>query len=387
MEPGSRSEGGGLLSPTVSFIVPCYKLGHYLRECVDSILCQTYGDFEVLIMDDCSPDNTPEVARSFLDPRIRYIRNNPNLGHLRNYNKGISLAQGKYVWLISADDYLRRPYILERYVRLLEGNPRVGYAFCPGVGVHNGEETGLLGYSVHGDRDRIIDGRTFVKEELLEYNTVLAASGIVRRECYEEISVFPLDMPYAGDWYLWCVFALYFDVGYFAEPMVCYREHDLSMTNILLQGNIEKCSADDVALAWAIKKKAEEAGYRQLSRDFLREVANKYARCTVSRRYRDSNWFMTLDQFEESLCRHTSSETERNWVRARVYTGIADGFDERGELRLARQFYLAALLKDPSMAKVLVKWVLLALGRPGNYLWRMLRSFRENRLGLRREVH
>jgi glycosyltransferase involved in cell wall biosynthesis len=95
------------MSPTVSFVVPCYKLAHLLSDCVDSILGQTYREFEVLIMDDCSPDNTPEVARSFQDARVKYIRNPTNLGHLHNYNKGIGLSQGKYVWLISADDYLR----------------------------------------------------------------------------------------------------------------------------------------------------------------------------------------------------------------------------------------------------------------------------------------
>src|ERR1700726_4953010 len=116
-------------NPTVRLGVPCYKLSHLLPEYVNSILGQTYGDFEVLIMDDCSPDNTPEVARSFQDPRVKYIRNNPNLGPLPNYNKGIGLSRGKYVWLISADDYLRRSYILQRYVDLLERNPHVGYTF------------------------------------------------------------------------------------------------------------------------------------------------------------------------------------------------------------------------------------------------------------------
>jgi glycosyltransferase involved in cell wall biosynthesis len=71
------------MTPIVSFVVPCYKLAHLLRECVESILSQTYGDFEVLIMDDCSPDNTPEVAQSFQHPRVKYVRNDPNLGHLR----------------------------------------------------------------------------------------------------------------------------------------------------------------------------------------------------------------------------------------------------------------------------------------------------------------
>src|ERR1017187_9068685 len=113
-------------TPTVSFIVPCYKLAHFLSDCIQSILCQTYQDFEILIMDDCSPDHTPEVVRAFQDVRVRHIRNHENLGHLRNYNKGIGLASGRYVWLISADDQLRRAYILERYVKLLAAHPNVG---------------------------------------------------------------------------------------------------------------------------------------------------------------------------------------------------------------------------------------------------------------------
>src|SRR4030095_4370191 len=95
--------------PTVTFVVPCYKLAHYLRDCVESILAQEYGDFEILIMDDCSPDNTPAVAASLSDPRGRSVRKKPNLGHLRNYNKGINLARGRYLWLLSADDRLRSP--------------------------------------------------------------------------------------------------------------------------------------------------------------------------------------------------------------------------------------------------------------------------------------
>ena len=89
------------MKPLVSIIVPCYKLAHLLSDCVGSILAQNYGDFEVLIMDNCSPDHTPEVARSFNDPRVKHIRNESNLGHIRNYNTGISLACGKYVWVHS----------------------------------------------------------------------------------------------------------------------------------------------------------------------------------------------------------------------------------------------------------------------------------------------
>src|ERR1700730_9103333 len=121
------------MDPKVTFVLPCYKLAHLLSECVSSILDQTYTDFELLIMDDCSPDNTSEIAASFTDPRVKYIRNPRNLGHLQNYNKGIAVARGKYVWLISADDTLRRRYALERYVQLLDKHPNVGYVFSPAV--------------------------------------------------------------------------------------------------------------------------------------------------------------------------------------------------------------------------------------------------------------
>jgi glycosyltransferase involved in cell wall biosynthesis len=366
-----------MANPTVSFVVPCYNLAHLLPECVNSILSQTYSDLEVLIMDDCSPDNTAEVAHSFRDPRVKYIRNEANLGHLRNYNKGISLTRGKYVWLISADDYLRRPSVLERYVNLLEKNPRVGYVFCPGVSVRNGLETGTVWWTIRWSRDRIIDGHVLLKEILCD-NKIVAASGMARRECYERISFFPLDMPWAGDWYLWCVFALYFDVGYFAEPMVCYRDHDLSMTETLLQGNVEKCAADFLRMPWAIKQKADESGSRNVSRACLRVAASHYIRSMISRLYQTSSSYLTLEQFEESLCRTSSSETERNWVRARVYAGMADRYYWQGELPLAKQLYLAGLQKDPRMVKVLAKSFLLSLGTPGDYLRRSFLKFHQN---------
>jgi glycosyltransferase involved in cell wall biosynthesis len=130
-EKRRASESRPMQKPTVSFVVPCYKLAHLLRECVDSILSQSHKDLEVLIMDDCSPDNTAEVAASFADSRVIYVKNESNIGHLNNYNKGINMARGQYVWLLSADDYLRRDYVVERYVRVMEEHPGVGLRVLP----------------------------------------------------------------------------------------------------------------------------------------------------------------------------------------------------------------------------------------------------------------
>jgi glycosyltransferase involved in cell wall biosynthesis len=362
-------------NPTVSFVVPCYKLAHFLPECVDSILSQTYSNLEVLIMDDCSPDNTAEVARSFQDPRVKHIRNNPNLGHLRNYNKGISMTRGKYVWLISADDYLRKPYIVERYVNLFDAHPKVGYSICPGYGVQDGVETELLGYyAARGDRDRIISGRALLKK-LLQSNFVLCASGMVRRECYEKISYFPPDMPWCGDWYLWCLFAMHYNVAYFAEPMVCYRKHDLNMTNTLWQKSVVACCEEETAVPWGVKRKADEAGARDVSKKCLDAIGQVYARNIVLKRPGVCGC-LTLEQFEESLRKHCESERERARVRARVWAGLGNEYYWQAELALAKKYYQIALEKDPWMFSIYLKRLLLSLGKRGDYLRETIASFR-----------
>ena len=364
-------------TPTVSFIVPCYKLAHLLGECVESILRQSYADFEVLILDDCSPDNTAEVARSFNDPRIKYIRNDPNLGHLRNYNKGITLSQGKYVWLISADDYLRKPHVLERYVDLMERHPNVGYVICPGYGVRDGLETRLLGaYSQRRDRDRIFRGHELLKR-LLHSNFVLTPSGMVRRDCYENISVFDLNMPWCGDWYLWCLYALHHDVAYLSEPMVCYREqHDLSMTCQLTTDKLDACALEEIAIPWIIKKKAQDAGYSDLAKTCLEAIASTYARTMATERYRGGTFFMNFDRFEESLAQHEASAAERDYLRAQVSMRVGNEHYWQGDLKLARKFYGAAIQKDPWMMAARVKRLLLALGKPGEYVRKTILAFR-----------
>ena len=198
-------------------------------------------------------------------------------------------------------------------------------------------------YPVRGQRDRIIPGHVLL-HKLLGWNFVLAASGLVRRECYDKLGAFPLDMPWAGDWYLWCLFALHYDVAYFAEPMVCYRTHELSMTNTLFKEDVATCCEEDVRVPWTIKQEADEAGFLAVSRDCLDAVA----------------------QIEESLCRHASNQSERERVRARVYAGVGNEYYWQAETALAKEFYGKALEKDPWMPAARIKRLLLSFGKSGD---------------------
>jgi glycosyltransferase involved in cell wall biosynthesis len=372
-----------MVTPTVSFVVPCYKLGHLLAECVGSVLSQTYTDWELLIMDDCSPDNTAEVAQSFQDPRVKHIRNEQNLGLVNNFNKGIGLSRGKYVWIISADDYLRRPYTLEQYVEFMEKHPQVGYTFCPAAKVENGQETEIqAGYG----KNRIIAGHAFLKP-LVRGNLILAPTAIVRRECYETMGVFPevpvwageeLDFSWAQDWYLWCLFALRFDVGYLAESLVCYRLHELSVTSMLTQSqNVGRCVTADIAVPWMIRQKADEYGLRNVSTYCLHGIAHAYATHLAAKQYRSSTSVMTIDEFEDSLCRSTNSQAERNWIRARTYVAMADMLFWHDDPAAARTLYVRGLRKDWRMPRAYLKLFLLALGPAGRFVRKLGLIFRE----------
>jgi glycosyltransferase involved in cell wall biosynthesis len=365
------------VNPLVTFVVPCFKLAHLLPECIQSILAQTYKQFEVLIMDDCSPDDTPAVAQSFSDPRVRHIRNDPNLGHLRNYNKGIEMAVGKYVWLISADDCLRSISVLSRYVQMMEHSPRIGYVFCPAMGLVNGQESGVRDYSVHGHRDHIFNGRQFLCK-LIRANTIVAASGLVRRDCYDKLGTFPLDMPWAGDWYLWCLFALYYDVGYQSEPMVYYREHDLSMTRQLMIQSVRSCVVEDMSMPWMIKGKADTLGFRKVSKACLYAAAEEYARSIASQRYKGATTSFTLTEFDDVVDSQRITSKEKARLRARVYTSIADRYYWRNEPKLATWFYDKALAHSFWSPQLHAKHLSLALGPLGQRLrcaWPAARRF------------
>lgn len=356
-------------NPKVSFVVPCYKLAHLLPECIRSILSQSYQDFEILIMDDCSPDNTPEVARSFHDPRVQHIRNEPNLGHLKNYNKGIELAKGEYIWLISADDWLNSSQVLERFVGVMEGSPNVGYVFCPTVRVVDGRERGVMTYSEIASRDTVVSGREFLTGHLLEANIVPAPAAMARKRCYQEISLFPLDLPHAGDWYLWGVFALYHDVGFCAEPMVTRRFHQANMSSGFYKEATAAMFANNLGVLQGIRARAKKESFddvvdgcrRGVAAEFLRQVTPRNAGDIVA-------VYLSPDEFEESLESLGYSRGDEAQIRAQVYEGLADAHYERGEFAQASACYERALRRGRPTLNLRVKKALLKMGSAGNLL-------------------
>ncbi len=92
-------------TPKISIQMCTYNRAHFIKQAIDSVLFQTFQDWELIIVDDCSTDNTEEIISSYTDSRIRYIKNSENLGITKNRNKGLSLSTGEYVAVLDSDDY------------------------------------------------------------------------------------------------------------------------------------------------------------------------------------------------------------------------------------------------------------------------------------------
>ncbi len=117
------------MAATVSVLMPVYNGEKYLQEAINSILNQTYSDFDFLIINDGSTDRTEEIILSNTDPRIQYIKNDTNLKLIGTLNKALSLVNGKYLARMDADD-ICTPDRLQKQLEAMEQNPNIGAVGC-----------------------------------------------------------------------------------------------------------------------------------------------------------------------------------------------------------------------------------------------------------------
>ena len=229
-------------TPLISVIVPNYNYSIYLPLRIDSILKQSFEDFELILLDDASTDDSVEVLRRYAEKDKRIvcvIVNECNSGSpFIQWYKGLEQAKGKYIWIAEGDDFAE-PLFLERTVSLLERYPNAAYCFTGSYGVdENGCRTGL-------DMDRwnkkqlnnphkfaVFQGDNYLKYNQLWKNYVYNASGVVfRKEAYSKVTnVRWQSMRYCGDWMFWSLLALQGDVIEVYERLNYFRRHSKSVT-------------------------------------------------------------------------------------------------------------------------------------------------------------
>ena len=219
--------------PTVSVIVPNYNHARFLQRRIDSILAQTFQDFELILLDDCSTDESRSILSEYAThPRVRAEFNDVNSGSpFKQWNKGVRLAQGKYVWIAESDDYADE-CLLERLVPALEADPKVLLAFCRSWRVIGDDRVeGFADYNLPNPEqwtaDFCIDGRELCRKYFALITPIPNASSVVfRKDVYERIGGADESLRLCGDWKQWAAMALEGKIAYFCEPLNYFRYHD-----------------------------------------------------------------------------------------------------------------------------------------------------------------
>lgn len=186
-------------SPLVSIVMPVYNMATFLLECIPSILEQDYDNFELIIVDDGSTDQTTDAIHSFLDNRIVHVRREHD--YMASMNAGIRLTKGKYIMRMDADDLMLQGRI-RRQVEYMEAHPEVDVC---GSGMKN---FGKDDSSLYG-----LTGHTSVISSLLLYNTMAHPTVIMRKESVERYiakhgTLYDEEYIYAEDYRLWTCMAM-----------------------------------------------------------------------------------------------------------------------------------------------------------------------------------
>ena len=220
---------------SVDVIVPCYRYGRFLTQCVKSVLSQTGPAVRVLILDDASPDNTAEVAEGLAreDSRVTSIRHAQNLGHIATYNEGLEWASAKYVLLLSADDYLL-PNALRDATELMDANSDVGFTFGKVIefkedSANEPPTVATTSTGFNPGTARILTGRSFIDLNGPR-NIVPTPTAVVRTALQHQVGGYRPDLPHTADLELWLRLAAHASVGIFDDYKAVYRRHANNMS-------------------------------------------------------------------------------------------------------------------------------------------------------------
>lgn len=206
--------------PKVSIIIPAYNAMTYLPETLESVLQQTFTDFEVLIVNDGSSDHILKWACGIVEPRVKLI-SQENQGVSAARNTGITHTQGEYIAFLDADD-LWESTKLEKQVRYLEENPAIGLVHTWIILIdEQGKSLGRV-ISSHAE------GNAW--KQVVEHNPIQTSTVLVRRCCLETVGVFDQNVRSAEDWELWVRIASRYLLAVVKEPLVFYRLHSHNTT-------------------------------------------------------------------------------------------------------------------------------------------------------------
>ena len=269
--------------PTVSVVMSVYNGRKFLREAIESILIQTYKDFEFIIIDDFSSDGTPRIIESYDDPRIVYIRNEKNLGLTTNLNKGLILARGQYI-ARQDDDDVSASHRLEQQVNFLEQHPDVVLVGCHYYLIDQNGKLFSTCYAPMGDEA--------IKEFLKEANAFCHGAVIFRNTIVQKVGGYRQEAKYTEDYDLWLRLSEHYKLANIDVPLYSLRR----ATSSISTENIAK----QIYYHLLVRELARER--KERGEDSLRELDLSDVACVLIQKYGLSRGY--IDGFRSAYLFH-----------------------------------------------------------------------------------
>jgi glycosyltransferase involved in cell wall biosynthesis len=213
------------MPPETSVIVPNYNHAPYLAQRIDSVLAQTCQDFELILLDDGSSDGSREVLERYRGhPKVAHLAcNESNSGStFKQWEKGIGLARGRYVWIAESDDWCE-PTFLETVLEGLRADPDCVLGYCQAYFVGPG---GVLNWQSRHDRlAETLYGRDFIRRHMAPTSIYNASMAVWRKDGYERVPKDYVGYRFCGDWLFWIGLARLGKVHISGKLLAYYRQH------------------------------------------------------------------------------------------------------------------------------------------------------------------
>ncbi|MCC7362932.1 MAG: glycosyltransferase family 2 protein [Dehalococcoidia bacterium] len=257
-------------APTLSVTVLNYNYGRFLPGCLDAILAQTFTDFEVIVIDDVSTDDSLQVVQPYLaDPRVRLVAHEQNAGFAASLLEGTEVhSRGEFLMVISADDMVMRPDAFATQLDLLRRNPRAAFCFSS---VERLMTTRPNEIHESFSADTVLGPREALHALLTVESTWPAHSGtMVRRAAYHACGGYRRDVTMPLDLALWVDLAMEGGFAYTALPLYGYRIHEGQMSASL--AGVRRNTVEVATILRRACRKGEKRGFgtRRLERPSVR---------------------------------------------------------------------------------------------------------------------
>ena len=278
--------------PKVSVIIPSYNHASYLKQRIDSVLSQTYQDFEVMILDDCSADDSRDIIEQYRShPKINAIIYNEinSGGPFPQWEKGIELSRGDYVWLAESDDWCELT-LLETLVKALDERDNCVLAY---VQTHTINRVNIIqSTSSHDKLEEYVDGEKYINKYLTAGCAIWNSSMLLfKRKYYFNISQEFTTFRMCGDWLFYIEMAQQGDVFISGKVLNYFRNHDKDVSGKMYS------SGKNYNEELRILKKLKEKSLISLD-EFKLNLLDKYIRFLVFKHEFDEN---VVQQIENSF--------------------------------------------------------------------------------------